>query len=152
MESQIKDDLKAAQLSRNETAVSTLRILIAEIRNAAIAKESIHTQLSDQEIISVVQKEVKKRKEAASGFRQGGREESAQKEEAEALILEKYLPAQVSDEELTKVIQEAITSSGASSIADMGKVIGMVMAKVGQGADGGRVSQMVKEMLIGARS
>ena len=152
MESQIRNDLKSSQLSHNETAVSTLRILISEIRNAAIAKESVDTQLSDQEIVSVVQKEIKKRREAAAGFRQGGREESALKEEAEMKVLEKYLPTQISDAELTKIIQEAITSSGASSISYMGRVIGLVMGKVGQGADGQRVSSIVKELLGGARS
>lgn len=147
MEDRIKQDLKEAMLARNELAVSTLRILISELRNATIAKGNANSTLSESEVISVIQKEIKKRKEGAAGFRQGGREENAQKEESEAYALEKYLPAQLTDEELTKIVEDTINNVGASSVADMGKVIGQVMAKVGQTADGGRVSQIVKENL-----
>ncbi len=138
-----QQDLKQAQLDRNELKVSTLRMLLSEVNYAKIQKG----QLSDQDIVSVIQKEIKKRKEAADGFRKGEREEQAQKEEIEAKILEEYLPEQISDEELTKLVQEAINELGAKSVADMGRVIGLVMSKVGQGADGARVSILVKEEL-----
>ena len=141
---QIQSDLKEAQLSRNERTVSTLRLLLAEIKNVEISKGS---PLEDSDIILVVQREVKKRREAAAGFRQGAREDSAIEEEAEAKILENYLPTQLSNEELTKLVEEAITELGASSISDMGKVIGEVMGKVGGKADGSRVSGLVKEKL-----
>lgn len=144
MEEKIKDDLKKAMLSKDEVSVATLRLLVSEIRNVSIAKNS---PLTDQDIVSVVQKEVKKRKEGAAGFRQAGREELAQKEESEQQILENYLPAQLSNEELTKIIEATINILGASDIKDMGKVIGGVMGKVGQGAEGGRVSAIVKEKL-----
>lgn len=140
----LQNDLKQAQLDRNEVKVSTLRLLLSEIKNAEIAKGSA---LSDEDIITIVQREVKKRKEAAIGFRNGGREESALKEESELKILETYLPAQMSIEELTKVVDETINELGASSITDMGKVIGSVMGKVKGKAEGSSVSALVKEKL-----
>ena len=144
MVDKIQADLKQAQLSRDEVKVSTLRLLLSEIKNAEIAKGG---DLGDPDIVSIVQKEVKKRKEAAIGFRFGGREEQAKKEEAESLILEGYLPAQLQLEELTKIVESSITELGANSIQDMGKVIGAVMAKVKGQADGGVVSVLVKEKL-----
>lgn len=141
---ELQADLKKAQLARQEIKVSTLRLLLSEIKNAEIAKNG---ELSDEDLILVVAREVKKRKEAAIGFRSGGREDSAKKEEAELAILESYLPAQLSNEELTKVVMETITEVGASSITDMGKVIGAVMSKVKGKADGGTVSAIVKAKL-----
>ncbi len=140
----ISGNLKKAQLNREDLKVSTLRLLISAINYEKIQKGR---DLSDEEIISIVQKEIKKRKEAALGFRQGQREESAQKEEAEANILEEYLPLQLSDEELTKIAEDTITELGAKSLSDMGKVIGLVMGKVQGQADGARVSRVVKEKL-----
>lgn len=146
---QIKSDLQQAQLQRDEIKISTLRLLLSAISYADIAN-NVRTsgeEISDDEILTVIQKEVKRRYEAATGFRQGNREESAQKEEMEAKILEVYLPEQLSDEELTKIIEETITEVRAKSMADMGRVIGMVMGKVKGLANGGKVSQIVKEKL-----
>ncbi len=141
---QIQDELKQAQLSRDEVKVSTLRLLLSEINNAKIAKGA---DLTDEEIVSVVQKEAKKRKEASAGYRLGGREEQAQKEEAELQILEVYLPAQLSNEELTQIVEETIKELGTTSVSDMGKVIGAVMVKVKGQADGGVVSGLVRQKL-----
>lgn len=143
----IQNDLKSAQLAKDELKVSTLRLLISEIKNSEIAKGPADVGLSDQDIISIVQKEVKKRAEAAAGFRSGGREEQAQKEESELAVLKEYLPAQLSTEELTKIVDGVITEVGASGIQDMGRVIGLVMGKVSGQADGGRVSAIVKQKL-----
>ena len=140
----IQEQLKQAMLAKDEVKVGTLRMLVSEIRNAQIARGH---DLSDEEILEVVAKEVKKRKEAALGFRQGGREESALQEEAELKVLEGYLPEQMSDEELTKIVEEAITRTGASAVSDMGKVIGMVMGQVKGQAEGSRVSALVKQRL-----
>lgn len=140
----ILKDLKQSQLNKDEIKTSTLRLLLSEVKNAQIAKGG---DLTDEEIIVIAQKEVKKRKEAAVGFRQGGRETGAQKEEAELKILEGYLPAALSNEELTKLVQDTINESGAKTIADMGKVMGVVMGKVKGQADGGVVSALVKEKL-----
>ncbi len=141
----LREDLKQAMLSHDEISVSTLRLLLSELKNAQIQKNV--EVLSDSDIISVIQKEVKKRKEAAESFKQGGRTESAEKEEAELKVLEKYLPEQMSDEELTKIVEASITELGAASLSDMGKVIGSVMGKVGQSVEGARVSQMVRGKL-----
>lgn len=112
---QIQQDLKQAQLARDEVKVSTLRLLLSEINNARIAlrQSSGQASITEDQIIAVIQREVKKRKEAAASFRQGGREDSAQKEEAELKVLEGYLPAQMSDGELTGVVSQAITEVGA---------------------------------------
>jgi uncharacterized protein len=143
---QIQSDLKEAQIAHDEVKVSTLRLLLAEIKNEEIKKGE---QLSDPDMVSMVQREVKKRREAAEGFRSGGREESAKVEEQELEVLQSYLPEQLSNEELTKMVEEAINELGANSISDMGKVIGLVMGKVAGKAEGGAVSSIVKQKLNG---
>jgi uncharacterized protein YqeY len=144
MLSLIQKDLQNAQLAKDSMKVETLRMLISELKYAEIQKGG---KLDEQAEVSVVQREIKKRKEAAEGFRKGGREDSAKKEESEAKILEVYLPAQLSDEDLKLMIDEAIKETNASQISDMGKVIGIVMSKVAGQADGGRVSGLVKAKL-----
>lgn len=153
MEQKIKDDLKNAQLNRDEVRVSTLRLLLSEINNAKISKGS---DLTDDEIISVVQKEAKKRRESVESFKKGGREDLAHKEESELKILEEYMPQRLSNEELTKLVEEVITELeakslinelGAKSLNDMGKVMSSVMAKAAGRADGSIVNQIVKEKL-----
>ena len=141
---QIQEELKQAQLNRDETKVSTMRLLLSEIKNTEISKGH---QLADEEIVEVIGKEAKKRREGAAGFRFGNREELAQKEERELKILKGYLPAQLSDEELTKIVESSITELGATNIADMGKVMSTVMAKAKGQVDGNRVSGLVKEKL-----
>lgn len=153
LQAKLQSDLKEAQLARDEVKVSTLRLLLSEIKNAEIAKGG---ELLDQDIISVIQKEVKKRKEASLAFRQGGREEAAQKEGAESKVLEGYLPTQLSDETLTKIVQDTISEAcqlklvnevGALTVKDMGVIMKMVMSKVKGQADGRSVSTLVKEKL-----
>lgn len=141
---QIQNDLKQAQLSRNEAATSTLRLLLSEIKNLQIQKGD---DFKDEDVLFVIRKEIKKRQEAADSFSQVGRFDVAEKERSEKVILEKYLPTQLSDEELTKIVEHTINEVSASSISDMGRVISQVMAKVGQGADGGRVSGLIKQKL-----
>ncbi|EKD91071.1 MAG: hypothetical protein ACD_30C00049G0039 [uncultured bacterium] len=144
METKIKEDLKQAQLNRDEIRLSTLRLLLSEINNSKIQKGS---DLTDDEITSVVQKEAKKRRESVESFKKGGREDLAQKEESELKILEAYMPAGLSNEELTKLVEDSINELGANSLADMGKVMSSVMAKVAGRADGSIVSSLVKEKL-----
>lgn len=140
----LKDDLKTAMLAKTPVKVSVLRMLLSELNYAKIQKGG---DLEDAEVTNVVQKEVKKRREAAAGFRSGGREESAKKEEDEAEILSAYLPAQLSDDDLGKIIDDVISQTGASGVTDMGRVIGVVMGKVAGTAEGERVSMLVKERL-----
>jgi uncharacterized protein len=146
MEEKIKEDLKQAQLLRNVNSISTLRLLISEVNNLKIQKGE--DSLSDNDVVTVIQKELKKRREASSEFRKGNREELAQKEEAEAAVLEQYLPDQLSDEELTKFVEDSINEVGAKELKDMGRVIGVVMSKVAGQADGARISALVKEKLL----
>lgn len=141
---QLQNDLREAQLARDEIKVSTLRLLLSEIKNAEIARGG---SLTDTDVVTVTAREVKKRKEAAEGFRKGGREEQALKEEAELKVLQSYLPEMLSNDQLTKIVEESITEVGGSSLADMGKVMGVVMSKVAGRADGGTVSALVKERL-----
>lgn len=141
--SNLQDDLKSAQLEKQELRVSTLRLLLSEIHNLEIQKGS---ELSDTDVISVIQREAKKRKEAIEAFKIGGREEQAQKEEAELKILEEYLPAQLSNEELTEIINQVI--SEALTNKDMGAIMKIVMEKVAGRADGGTVSNLVRQKLL----
>ncbi len=149
----LQADLKEAQLNRDEVRVSTLRLLLSEIHNTRIQKGA---EISDQDIVPVIRREAKKRKEAAVGFRSGNREELALKEEAELKILEDYLPAGLTNEELTKIVLDTISEAcqlalvnelGRPSLQDMGKIIRLVMEKVSGRADGGVVSALVKERL-----
>lgn len=154
MKSKLEADLKQAQLSRDEVKTSVLRMLLSELKYAEISKSQ---ELSNQDVISVIQKELKKRRESIDSYRKGNREDLAQKEELEAKILEAYLPKQLSDEELTKAVEETITELeaekglinelGATSAADMGRVIGAVKSKVGDQAEGSRIASIVKEKL-----
>ncbi len=149
MEEQIKNDLKAAQLAKEEMKVSTLRMLLSEMTYARVKKGVKNTEesLEDEEIVTVVQREIKKRQESVEAFEKGGRQELADKEMAEINILRTYLPPQMSEEDLVKIVENAIAETGAQTPADMGKVIGLVMQKVGQSATGGQVSALVKQKL-----
>lgn len=140
----LRADLTNAQKEHNDTTVSTLRFLLAQITNARIAKGA---ELSDDEIIDQIAKEVKRHKESVEAFQKGNRPELAQKEQAELAVLESYLPEQLSEDELQTIIADAITKTQASDIKDMGKVIGMVMPQVKGKADGSLVSRLVKEKL-----
>lgn len=147
LQDQLQNDLKQAQLARDNVRVSTLRLLLSEIHNAQIQSGPSESGLSDQDIISIIQKESKKRKEAAAGFRQGNREEQAQKEETELKVLESYLPAKLNNEELTKLIEDTINNVGAKNIEDIGRVMVVVMSRVKGQADGSVVSSIVREKL-----
>ena len=139
--------------ARDEIRLSTLRLLSSALNYEFIAKQHV---LSEEEELSIVRREAKKRKEAIEALRQAqgkptpsGSDQSAriEREQKEMAILEEYLPAQISDEELAKIIGIVIKEIGATAMADMGKVMGVVMSKVGGAADGGRVSKMVSEKL-----
>lgn len=140
----ITEDIKQAMRDRQEIRLGTLRMVLSALRNETIAKQ--HT-LSEEEEIVLLQREAKKRKEASVQFFQGGRPELAQKEEQEWGIISAYLPEQMSDEDLDSIVKQMIESLGASSLADMGVVIGAVMKKVQGTADGSRVSARVKKVL-----
>src|SRR3954466_8637396 len=136
---QVKNDLTAAMKAGEKTRVGTLRLVLSELQKDA--KEGKGDELA------VMRRERKRRQEAARAFRDGGREDLAGAEEAEAALIEGYLPAELSDDELARMVADAVASTGASSAKDMGAVMKAVMAQVAGRADGRRVSERVKERL-----
>ena len=140
----IQKQIQEAMKAKDELRATTLRLLSTAIHNAEIDK---HEKLSEEEEISLVQKEVKKRQDAIELYKQGGADEKVEREEAEMKVLKEFLPAEMAGDELEKVVDEAITKTGASGMADMGKVIGMVKGQVGAKAQGSTIAQIVKSKL-----
>lgn len=144
----INQQLKQATLDKEYEVMSVLRMLKAAITNKEISlRKGEDVNLTNDQIIEVIASEVKKRVDAIGEYEKGNRDDLVKKESAEIKILEKYLPEQLSDEELEKIIKEAISSMGDVSLKDMGKVMGQVMPKVKGKADGTKVSETVKKVL-----
>lgn len=144
--SRLQSDLTDAIRERDGVRSSTLRMVLTAVSNAEVAGKE-HRELTDDEVMAVVVKEAKKRREAADAFVSAGRTELAEKEQAELTCLEGYLPKQMSDDEIDAVVAEAVTATGASGMKDMGKVMGVVKPKIGDQAEGGRVAAAVKKAL-----
>ncbi len=132
--------------ARDELATSTLRMALAALQLEEVAGAAAR-ELTDEEVLAVVRRETKKRREAADAFAGAGREESAAREQAEGALLETYLPAQLSDEELTERVRAGIAESGVTSIRDMGRAMKAVQALVAGTAEGSRVAAEVKRQL-----
>lgn len=130
--------------AHDELRLSTLRMLSSALNYGFIAKQH---KLNEEEEMAVVRKEAKMRKDAIEAYEKAGALARADKEKLELKILQEFLPEEMSDEELTQLVSEAISQTGAKSISDMGKVIGLVVAKAGGRADGNKVAQMVKSKL-----
>ncbi len=141
---QILSDLTKAMKEKDAVRVSAIRMLISSIRNKEIALLKKDAGLSDEEVIHVIRSEVKKRKEAAEEFEKGSRHEMAESELTEAQILEVYLPAELSDDELHVLVKEAIRESGATGEKDFGKAMKSAQAAVKGRALGERVAEMVR--------
>ncbi len=141
---QLSTEMKAAMKAAEKLKVSTLRMVLAEIKNAEISKGD---QLSEAEIEEVIGRELKKRREAIPMYRDGGREELAEKEILEAEILEGYLPEQLTEAEIGELVDSAIAQTGASGEGEMGRVMGALMPKVKGRADGSVVNRLVKKRL-----
>jgi uncharacterized protein YqeY len=137
----VKDDLQSAMRAGEKERVGALRLVLSELQKAA--KEG-----SDDEL-AVLRRERKRRLEAAKAYREGAREDLADGEESEARLIEGYLPAELSEEELAEIVDRAVRESGAESVRDMGRAMGTAMAAVDGRADGGRVSGLVKAALGG---
>lgn len=144
LENKINRNLKESIKKKDELRSSVLRLLIADMKNATIEKRET---LSEEEIIQVIASGVKKRKDAIESYQQGGREDLADKEKEEIKILQTYLPKQLSEEEIKKVVMDAISEVSTSSPADFGKVMGAAMGKLKGKAEGELVSKIVKESL-----
>lgn len=143
---QISTDLTAAMKSRDTQAVATLRMVLAAIKNARVA-EGHSGEVTDEEVVDLVAREAKRRTEAAEAFEAAGREDLAAKERGELEVLRRYLPAELGEAELAGIVDEAVASTGASTPADLGKVMSVVMPRVKGRADGKRVNALVRERL-----
>lgn len=144
----IAADLRTAMKARDKARTSALRMLISALKNRAVA-DGLGPQatLDDDVVQAVLASEVKRRREAAKAYREAGREESAASEEAEAAIYATYLPAQLSDDELTELVDAVIAELGADGPQAMGQVMKTAMARVEGRADGARVSAIAKQRL-----
>jgi uncharacterized protein len=140
-------DLKTALLGGDKNLVSTLRNLKSAILYAEVAAGNRETGLDDNAVIAVLSKEAKKRQESADLYQQGGSPERAAAELAEKEIIERYLPAQMTDEELVSIVEAAINETEEPNLQKMGQIIGLVKQKVGNGADGSRIATLVREKL-----
>ncbi len=147
LEQKLEQDIKEALLAGDSERVTTLRGLKATLLNVKVAEGKRDSGLDDTAVIEIFAKEAKKRQESADLYVQGNNQDRADAELREKAIIEKYLPAQLSEEDITKIIEEVIANSGANSMAEMGKVIGQVKAKTGASADGAVIAKLVKEKL-----
>lgn len=147
LEDKLEQDIKAALLNRDELRTTTLRGLKSTLLNVKITAGKRESGLSDDEVLQTIAKEVKKRQESADMYLQGSDQARADKELAEKAILEEYLPAQLSEAEIVKVIDEVLAASGASDKSAMGPTIAAVKAKTGSSADGAVIARLVKEKL-----
>jgi uncharacterized protein YqeY len=145
---QLQSDLTEAIRSRNEIVSGTIRMVLTSIRSEEVSGKEERT-LADAEIITVLTREGKKRREAAEAFADAGRADKAELEKAEGEVIAKYLPAQMSEDDVKKLVAAAIAQSGAAGPGDMGKVMGILKPQVAGKADGGLVSGLVKAALAG---
>jgi uncharacterized protein len=142
----LEEDLRTAMKARDELVTSTLRMALAAVRTAEVAGTAAR-ELSDDEVLGVLTKEAKKRREAATAFADAGRVELAAKERAEEEVLAGYLPAQLDDDELRRIVTEALTAGGFTGASSMGPAMKAVQAAVAGRAEGGRVAAEVRRQL-----
>jgi uncharacterized protein len=140
----LEDELRQAMVARDQVRRDALRLILSSLRSA---EKELQRPLHDDEELQVLQRERKRRLEAAEAFRGAGREEQAQAEEQELAVLEEFMPAPLSEDELEEIIDDAIAEVGATSIRDLGRVMADVMPQVSGRADGSVVSQLVREKL-----
>jgi uncharacterized protein YqeY len=140
----IEGEVKDAMLARDSARRDALRLILNSLRSA---EKDLQRPLSEDEELLVLQRERKRRNEAADAFRAGGREEQAAQEEAELAVLEEFMPEPLSEEELERIVDDAIAETGATSLRDMGRVMADVMPQVAGRADGSAVGQIVREKL-----
>ena len=142
--SDIKQDLKQAMLDKKDLERDTIRMFLAEVQRFEIDSKE---EADDAKALQIINKMIKQRNDSISQFKSGGRDDLAAKEEKEVQILSKYKPEQLNEEEVINKVKEAIESSGASSMQDMGKVMGILNSSLAGSADMGMVSKIVKEEL-----
>ncbi len=148
LKERLHDDLTAAIKSRDELRTATLRMALAAVTTEEVSGKAAR-ELSDDEVVGVLAREAKKRREAAEAFDSGGRPELAERERAEGVVLEDYLPAQLPDDELSRLVAAAIAELGVTGPQAMGQVMKAVQPKVAGRAEGGRVAAEVRKQLAG---
>ena len=149
LKERLRADLNAAMRARDQVRMRTLRMALTSITNEEVAGASAR-DLSDEEVVKVLTREARKRREAAEAFGAAGRDEQAAAERAEGKVLADYLPAQLSDDELTELVSSAIAETGASGMQGMGQVMKMLTPRVAGRADGARVAAEVRRRLSSA--
>src|SRR5277367_3021880 len=140
----IEADVKESMLARDNSRRDALRLILASLRSA---EKDLQRPLTEDEELQVLQRERKRRNEAAEAFRGAGRQEQAEQEELELHILEEFMPTPLAEEDLERIVGDAIAETGATSIRDMGRVMADVMPQIAGRADGSAVSQLVREKL-----
>ncbi|MCZ2825460.1 MULTISPECIES: GatB/YqeY domain-containing protein [unclassified Modestobacter] len=146
LKDRLRADLTTAMKSRDELRTATLRMVLSAVTAEEVSGKEAR-ELSDDEVQAVLRREAKKRREAADAFAGAGRAEQAEREKAEEGVLATYLPAQLDDADLSALVADVITTTGAAGMKDMGKVMGAVQGRVAGRADGGRVAAEVRRQL-----
>lgn len=147
LKQKLQEDLKQSILAKDETKKSVLRMLLSAINYFEIQKGGAGYEATDEDVMSVLQKEVKQHQDSIEQFKNAGRQELVDKETKELEVLKTYMPAQISEEEIKKIVDQTIQEVSASSIQDMGKVMASLMPKLKGKADGSLISKIVKETL-----
>jgi hypothetical protein len=147
LKDQITDDMKAAMRAKDSERLSTIRLLIAEIKRKEVDER---IELDDAQVVAIVEKMIKQRKDSITQFESGGRQDLADKEKSELAVLTTYMPAGLSDEEVAAEVAAAVAASGAAGPQDMGKVMGILKPKLAGRADMTAVSALVKKALAGS--
>lgn len=146
LKTRLQQEMNAALKAREKVRLAALRMLAASVKNREV---ELGQEVTDEQFAEVAGREVKRRKEAAEAYEKGGRQDLVDREREEQAVLESYLPAQLSEEEVRALVDEAIQATGASRPGDMGKVMGHVMGKAKGRVDGATVSALAKERLSG---
>ncbi len=146
LQGEISTDLKDAMRAKDEARLSSLRLVLTAIKKK---EKEVRRSLEDQEVISVISSQIRQRHESIDQYRKAGREDLAKAEESELQVLQAYIPAQLSEEEMSQAVDEIIAEVGAASMKDMGKVMKAAMAKLAGRADGRAINEMVKAKLSG---
>ena len=144
LKERLKEDMKEALKAKDKVKLSTIRMINSLIKNAEIEKRG---ELTDEEIVQLLMKYAKQRRESIEMYEKGGRQDLVEKEKAELTVVESYLPKQMTKEEIREIVKEAIEETGASSLKDIGKVMKVVMPKVRGRADGSLVNKIVRDLL-----
>ncbi len=144
LQDKLLNDMKAAMKSGDKLTVETIRMMRSQVKNVSISKGE---ELEDDDVVVVLTKEAKKRKESLEMYQQGGRDDLAEKEAAEIKIISAYLPEMLSEEDLEQIVRKAIDDASAESMSEMGKVMGAVMPQIKGRADGKAVQDLVKRLL-----